>query len=225
MRVLFMANPGPTAESLTRMIKRAGHDVEVTHYGEDGIGLAIKHRGRYDAILFEDALLDMSVPDVIRRLRLSRTRTPIVVVLGPGHTQAQMERSGPGADTYVTMPVRQGRLMMRIIAVTKRKYGQLLSVRIGNLVVTYDTKMVTVGGDEIQLAPKEYDVLELLARRAGVFVTRQDILVHLYGRWGKRKPGIVPVLVCNLRKKIAASNGRVLIRALRDSGYRISWPD
>jgi two-component system, cell cycle response regulator CtrA len=219
MRVLIIEDDISTSQSIELMLKSASFYVYTTDLGEEGIDLGKIYD--YDIILLDLNLPDMSGFEVLRCLRVSKVRTPTLILSGLAGIEDKVKGFGFGADDYMTKPFHKDELVARIHAVVRRSKGHAQStVQFGNLVVNLDSKMVEINGARVRLTGKEYQMLELLSLRKGMTLTKEMFLNHLYG--GMDEPGvkIIDVFMCKLRKKLAtASGGKNYIETVWGRGY------
>jgi two-component system, cell cycle response regulator CtrA len=168
----------------------------------------------------------MSGFEVLRSLRVSRVKTPTLILSGLAGIEDKVKGLGFGADDYMTKPFHKDELVARIHAVVRRSKGHAQSViQTGDLVVNLDTKMVEVGGQRVHLTGKEYQILELLSLRKGTSVTKEMFLTNLYGGMDEPEIKIIDVFICKLRKKLAnASGGKNYIETIWGLGYVLRQP-
>ncbi len=182
--------------------------VTSTDLGEDGIDLAKNYE--YDLILLNLDLPDIKGIDVLRRLRVCKISTPVLILTKNGTVEMKVKALRVGADDYLTKPFHKDELIARIHAIVRRSKGQAQSsIQIGNLVIHIDSKNVEMNGHPIDLSTKEYSLLELLALRKGKLVTHESILDHLYGGRDEPDPRVIDAFICRIRKKLAKANDGV----------------
>ena len=180
MRVLLVEDDNATARATELMLKSESFNVYITNLGEEGLDLGKLYD--YDIILLDLNLPDMSGLEVLRSLRISRVKTPILILTGLGGVEDKVRGLGFGADDYMTKPFHKDELVARIHAIVRRSKGHAESViRTGDLVIKLDTKTVEMNGSPVHLTPKEYQILELLSLRKGTILTKEIFLNHLYG--------------------------------------------
>src|SRR6266481_3073871 len=213
MRVLLIEDDSATAQSIELMLKSESFNVYTTDLGEEGVDLGKLYD--YDIILLDLNLPDMSGFEVLRSLRVSKVKTPILILSGLA-----------GIEDYMTKPFHKDELVARIHAIVRRSKGHAQSViQTGDLVVNLDTKTVEVGGQRVHLTGKEYQMLELLSLRKGTTLTKEMFLNHLYGGMDEPELKIIDVFICKLRKKLAnASEGRNFIETVWGRGYVLREP-
>jgi two-component system, cell cycle response regulator CtrA len=219
MRVLLIEDDSATAQSIELMLKSESFNVYTTDLGEEGIDLGKIYD--YDIILLDLNLPDMSGFEVLRKLRVSKVRTPILILSGLAGIEDKIQGLGFGADDYMTKPFHKDELVARIHAIVRRSKGHAQSViNIDDLCVNLDTRTVEINGARVHVTGKEYQMLELLALRNGTTLTKEMFLSHLYGGLDEPEVKIVDVFICKLRKKLAsASGGKDYIETVWGRGY------
>src|SRR3974390_3114407 len=224
MRVLLIEDDSSTAQSINLMLKSERFNIYITDLGEDGIDLGKIYD--YDIILLALNLPDMSGFEVLRSLRVSKVKTPILILTGLAGIEDKVRGLGFGADDYLTKPFHRDELVARIHAIVRRWKGYAQSViQTGDLVVNLDTKTVEVNGARVRLTGKEYQVLELLSLRKGTALTKEMFLNHLYGGMDEPELKIIDVFICKLRKKLAqATGGSHYIETVWGRGYVLRDP-
>src|ERR1700688_685755 len=180
MRVLLIEDDSATAQSIELMLKSESFNVYTTDLGEEGVDLGKLYD--YDIILLDLKLPDMSGFEVLRSLRVSKVKTPILILSGISSIEDKVKGLGLGADDYMTKPFDKGELVARIHAIVRRSQGHVqLAVRTRDLIVNLDTKTVEINHVRVHLTGKEYQMLELLSLRKATTVTREMFLNQLYG--------------------------------------------
>jgi two-component system cell cycle response regulator CtrA len=219
MHVLLIEDDRATAQSIELILKSESFNVCATELGEEGIDLGRLYD--YDIILLDLNLPDMSGFEVLRSLRVSKVRTPILILTGLACIEGKVSGLGFGADDYMTKPFHREELIARIHAIVRRSIGHAQSVvNTGDLSVNLDTKTVKVGGTRVHLTRKEYQMLELLSLRKGNTLTKETFLNNLYGGMDEPEIKIIDVFMCKLRKKLAnASDGKHYVETVRGRGY------
>jgi two-component system, cell cycle response regulator CtrA len=224
MRVLLIEDDSATAQSIELMLKSESFYVYTTDLGEEGGDLGKLYD--YDIILLDLNLPDMSGFEVLRSLRVSKVKTPILILTGLAGIEYKVRGLGFGADDYMTKPFHKDELVARIHAIVRRSRGHAQSViQTSDLVVNLDTKTVEVNGARVHLTGKEYQMLELLSLRKGTTLTKEMFLNHLYGGMDEPEIKIIDVFMCKLRKKLAGpSNCKDYIETVWGRGYVLREP-
>ncbi|MFZ5608720.1 MAG: response regulator transcription factor CtrA [Pseudomonadota bacterium] len=225
MRVLLIEDDTSTSKSIELMLSSEGFNVYSTDLGEEGLDLGKLYD--YDIILLDLNLPDMHGYDVLKKLRLAKVGTPILILSGMVELDNKVKGLGFGADDYLTKPFHKEELVARIHAIVRRSKGHAQSViRTGKLAVNLDAKTVEVNGSRVHLTGKEYAMLELLSLRKGTTLTKEMFLNHLYGGMDEPELKIIDVFICKLRKKLAsATNGENYIETVWGRGYVLRDPE
>jgi two-component system cell cycle response regulator CtrA len=219
MRVLLIEDDSATAQSIELMLKSDAMNVYATDLGEEGIDLGKIYD--YDIILLDLNLPDMTGFEVLRKLRISKVTTPILILSGLAGIEDKIKGLGFGADDYMTKPFHKDELIARIHAIVRRSRGHAQSViSTDDLRVNLDSKTVEINGSRVRVTGKEYLMLELLAMRKGSTLTKEMFLSHLYGGMDEPEMKIIDVFICKLRKKLSdASGGKHYIETVWGRGY------
>jgi two-component system cell cycle response regulator CtrA len=223
MRVLLIEDDSATAQSIELMLKSESFNIYMTDLGEEAVDLGKLYD--YDMILLDLNLPDMSGYEVLRTLRVSKVKTPILILSGLAGIEDKVRGLGFGADDYMTKPFHKDELVARIHAIVRRSKGHAQSIiQTDDLLVNLDTKTVEVSGQRVHLTGKEYQMLELLSLRKGTTLTKEMFLNHLYG--GMDEPvKIIDVFICKVRQKLAnASEGKNYIETIWGRGYVLREP-
>ena len=224
MRVLLIEDDRAAARSIELMLKSESLNVYTTDLGEEGVDLGKLYN--YDVILLDLNLPDMSGFEVVRSLRVSKVKTPILILSGLAGIEDKCKGLGIGADDYMTKPFHKDELVARIKAIVRRSQGHAQSViQIGDLVLNLDSKTVEAFGSRVHFTVKEYKMLELLSLHKDRPVTKEMFLNHLYGGMDEPEVKIIDVFICKLRKKLAnASRGKNYIETIWGRGYVLREP-
>ncbi len=201
------------------MLKSESFNVYMTDLGEEGVDLGRLYD--YDIILLDLNLPDMSGFEVLRSLRVSKVKTPILILSGVASIEHKVKGLGYGADDYMTKPFHKTELIARIHAIVRRSQGHAQSiVQTGDLIVNVDAKTVHIKEVRVNLTGKEYRMLELLSLRRGTTITKEMFLSQLYGGMDEPEIKIIDVFMCKIRKKLAiASGGNDYIETVWGRGY------
>lgn len=224
MRVLLVEDDAGTAQSIELLLKAESMIVDVTDLGEDGLEIGKLYD--YDIIILDLMLPDIDGYEVLRRLRASKVRTPILILSGLNEMDSKLKGLGFGADDYLVKPFDKRELMARLHAIVRRSKGHSDSViKTGKLAVNLDAHTVEVDSQPLHLTGKEYGILELLSLRKGTTLTKEMFLNHLYGGMDEPELKIIDVFVCKLRKKLAhATGGENYIETVWGRGYVLRDP-
>lgn len=208
------------AEAVGRGLAAEGFEVELSHDGLDALWRA-KER-EYGAIVLDLLLPGMNGYQVCKQLREAGVWTPILMLTAKSGEYDEAEALDTGADDFLSKPFSFVVLVARVRAIARRGAGpRPLAHAIGDVVVDPGRREVTVGGTSVELTPREFSLLEALARRSPEVVTKADLLDEVWGADRDVDPNAVEVYVGYLRRKVDAPFGRTAIQTVRGAGYRL----
>ena len=224
MNILLIEDEPTTARAIELMLTAEGCTVHSTDLGEEGLDLGRLYD--YDIILLDLNLPDMHGYDVLKKLRVAKVQTPVLILSGLSDIDSKVGCLGFGADDYVTKPFHREELVCRIHAVIRRsRVHSEAVIRTGKLTVNLDAKTADFDGMVLPLTGKEYAMLELLSLRKGMTLTKENFLAHLYGGMDEPEAKIIDVFMCKLRKKLApACDGTNYIETVWGRGYKMVDP-
>ncbi len=224
MRILVVEDDTKIAAAVRRGLEAEGFTVEVADNGDDGWWMATE--GAFDLIVLDIMLPGRNGFVLCRDLRAAGNWVPILMLTAKDGDLDEAEGLDTGADDYLTKPFAFPVLLARVRSLlrrTARRDPVLLST--GSLAVDSVARRVYVGGVEVELTRREFDVLEYLARRSEQAVTKDEILSGVWGFDFAGDPNIVEVYIARLRRKLAVSSRTSPIVTLRGVGYRIDGGD
>jgi len=220
MRILQIEDDTATSRMIELVLRAEGFNVYSTDTGEEGIDLAKAYE--YDAILLDLNLPDLSGMDVLRALRAAKVETPVIVVTGSTGFDEEIASLKAGADDYVRKPFHRDVLVERLHAVCRRARGLASpQIVIGAITVNVSAKSVSVNGNAIHFTGSEYQMIELMALRQGMMLTKEVFLNHLYGGLDEPEPKIIDVFICKIRRKLARYGASEQIETVWARGHRL----
>ncbi len=218
MKVLVIEDDPTVGQFVKRGLEEHRWTVDLVADGEEGEALARSQP--YDLVVLDLRLPGRSGQQVLRNLRARGFEKPVLVLTAQDAVDAKVETLRAGADDYVTKPFAFEELLARVEALARRPRA-IVSPRlqVADLVVDLDAREVTRAGSPVELTPKEFLVLEYLARHAGRVLSRTLITEYAWGYHFDPGTNIVDVVINHLRKKIDAAHDRKLITTVRGVGY------
>jgi DNA-binding response OmpR family regulator len=221
MRILLVEDEPKVASFIRRGLEQAQHVVDVAGTFEDGDYLASVQD--YDLLVIDCMLPDGDGRKLCRDLRARGNGTPVLLLTAKGSTADKVLGLDSGADDYLTKPFDFGELLARVRALGRRRTAPLLQpLAVADLSIDPAMRRVTRSGQAIKLTPKEYQLLEFLARRAGHVVTRTEILEQVWELHFDPGSNIVDVVIKILRDKVDRQFEPKLIQTVRGVGYTMS---
>lgn len=218
MKILVIEDDPTVGQFVKRGLEEARWTVDLVADGEEGEQLAKSQP--YDLIVLDLRLPGRSGQQVLRNLRARGFEKPVLVLTAQDAVDAKVETLRAGADDYVTKPFAFEELLARVEALARRPRSIVSpKVTVADLEVDLDAREVRRAGQVIELTPKEFLVLEYLARHAGRVLSRTLITEYAWGYHFDPGTNIVDVVINHLRKKIDAPHERKLISTVRGVGY------
>ncbi|CAM3969001.1 response regulator transcription factor [Helcobacillus massiliensis] len=226
-RLLLVEDDSAIAEPLSRALDREGYSVMRASRGMDALAAAAQE----DPIDF--VILDLGLPDidgleVARRLRKGGVTAPILILTARADEVDAVVGLDAGADDYVTKPFRLGELQARIRALLRRTQAveeQSDAFSVNGVELDASARRAYVGGEELTLSAKEFDLLAVLIREAGSVVTRDDLMREVWGAewWGSTKT--LDMHISWLRRKLGDdATNPTRITTVRGVGFRFENP-
>jgi two-component system OmpR family response regulator len=221
VRLLLVEDDVKLVRALQRGLQREGYAVDVAGTGDDALTQARSHD--YDAVVLDVMLPGPDGFSVCEALRRDEDWVPVLMLTARDHVKDRIRGLDAGADDYLVKPFDFGELLARLRALTRREPAERLSVvEVGDLRVDPARYLVTRAGREVELTPREFELLYFLARRAGEVVPRAALLEHVWDGTEEGSTNVVDVYVGYLRKKLERPfRRRRLIRTVRGVGFML----
>jgi two-component system OmpR family response regulator len=222
MRILVVEDDKDVAGFIVKGLKEAGHVVEHTDNGRDGLFLAASEN--FDAIV-----LDRMLPGGIDGLRLLETlrgqnnNTPVLILSALAQVEERVRGLKAGSDDYLTKPFAFAELLARVEALARRGKGEGPTTKLvaGDLEMDLLSRGVKRAGQKIDLQPREFRLLEYLMRHVGQVVTRTMLLEGVWDYHFDPQTNVIDVHVSRLRQKVDKPFPTPLIHTIRNAGYML----
>jgi two-component system OmpR family response regulator len=222
MNLLLVEDDVKLLRALRRGLEREGYAVDVAETGD--AALARAQAGDYDAVVLDVMLPVQDGFAVCEKLRQDENWVPVLMLTARDHVKDRIRGLDAGADDYLVKPFDFGELLARLRALTRREPAERPStVEVGDLRIDPSRYLVTRAGREVDLTPREFDLLYFLARRAGEVVPRTELLEQVWEESDEGSTNVVDVYVGYLRKKLERPFRRRarLIRTVRGVGFML----
>lgn len=223
MRILLVEDQLQQAQYTQKALQEGGHTVD--HAAEGRTGLFMATSENYDAIVLDRMLPLVDGLAILRTLRASDNKTPILLLSALGEPDDRVEGLRAGADDYLSKPFHSAELLARIEVITRR--SQMAStpdsskLQLADLELDRLARTVHRAGKLIDLQPREYQLLEFLLRHAGQVVTRTMLLEGVWNYHFDPNTNVIDVHMSKLRAKIDGDHPRPLLHTVRGAGYRM----
>jgi two-component system, OmpR family, response regulator len=223
-RILVVEDDSETAEQLVDALATSGYEVDLA--GDGNEGLRRGRSGDYAVMTIDRMLPGMDGIAIIRRLREDGIATPALIVSALGEIDDRVRGLRAGGDDYLVKPFAFAELLARVEALGRRSATviQETVLRVGDLKMDLVSRAVSRRGREIELLPREFQVLEYLVRNQGQVVPRAMLLQHVWDLHFDPTTNIIDVYVGRVRRKIDDSQDYPLIHTVRGVGFCVRAP-
>ena len=221
MRLLLIEDDKEAANFLQKALKESGHTADCAEDGETGLEMA--REGAYDVLIVDRMLPKRDGLSVIKQLRDEGDQTPVLILSALGEVDDRVKGLRAGGDDYLTKPYAYTELVARVEALARRSVPeeQVTRLVVGDLVLDRLSHRVTRAGENVQLQPREFRLLEYLMKHAGQVVTRTMLLENVWDYHFDPQTNVIDVHVSRLRSKIDKSFDKPLLHTVRGAGYVI----
>lgn len=219
MRVLLIEDDSIIAAFVSKGLKQAGLVVEHASDGQTGLQMALS--SSYDAAVIDIMLPGLDGLAIIDELRRRRVKLPVIILSARRSVDERVEGLQAGGDDYLTKPFAFSELLARIQALIRRASDtpEPTGITVADLSINLLTRVVTRADKKITLQPREFSLLEYLARNAGRVVSKTMIMEHVWDYNFDPQTNVVESRVCRLRDKIDKGFDKPLIHTVRGMGY------
>lgn len=221
MRILIVEDERDLAMILSERLKIEGYYADAVYDGESGLDKALS--GIYDLIILDVMLPKMNGIQVLEEIRKSNLDTPVLMLTAKSEIEDKICGLDNGADDYITKPFNTKELFARIRALLRRREKKLVDDNIKFADITLDKSTHEIHRDEnkVKLTKKEYSILEMLIMNRGKVVSKENIMIKIWGYDSEVEYNSIEVYISFLRKKISAVGSAVQIKTIRGLGYAL----
>jgi two-component system, OmpR family, response regulator len=218
-RILIIEDDPETARQLVDFLGTRGYEADLAKNGNDGLRLGLSRC--YAVITVDRMLPGVDGLAIIRKLRESGIDTPALIVSALGEVDDRVRGLRGGGDDYLVKPFAFAELLARIEALARRSTTVVKEtvLSVGDLELDLVTRTVNRAGKEIELLPREFQVLEYLLRNADQVVPRAMLLQHVWNLNFDPTTNIIDVYVGRVRRKVDNNHSYPLIHTVRGVGF------
>ncbi|EXJ15519.1 winged helix-turn-helix domain-containing protein [Imhoffiella purpurea] len=221
MRILLVEDDRQMADYLRKALVESGATVDQAGDGREGLLMAAS--GDYDVLILDRMLPGLDGLGIVRTLRASGNRTPVLFLSALGEVDDRVEGLRAGGDDYLTKPFAFSELQARVEALLRRGVSEAPETRlcVADLEMDLLKREVQRAGRPIQLQPREFRLLECLMQQAGRVVTRTMLLEQVWDYHFDPQTNVIDVHISRLRGKIDKGFEPPLLHTVRGAGYMI----
>jgi two-component system, OmpR family, response regulator len=223
MRVLVAEDEKKVSGHIRNALRAEGFAVDEVHRGDDALELA--STSPFDVIVLDIMMPGRDGLSVLRSLRERRITTPVMLLTARGEVSERVEGLTLGADDYLSKPFAMDELVARVHALVRRQSGQgLTMLQVHDLSLNLVTREVSRAGRKIELALREFAVLQYLMQTPNRVLTRAQIIEHVWDYHFDTGTNVVDVYIQRLRRKIDDDHEVKLLQTIRGVGYALKAP-
>lgn len=219
MRLLLIEDDDKIVPFVAKGLKESGFVVAHAADGLSGLQMALAET--YDAAVIDIMLPGMDGLAIIEELRRRRIRLPVIILSAKRSVDERIQGLQAGGDDYLTKPFAFSELLARIHALIRRATNapEPTTITVGDLHIDLLGRIVTRSGQKIDLQPREFGVLEYLARNAGRVISKSMIVEHVWDYNFDPQTNVVESRISRLREKVDKGFPTPLIHTVRGIGY------
>ena len=219
MKILIIEDEKLLADSIRRLLERKGFEVECVYDGEAGKQYA--ELGIYDLLILDVMMPEIDGFQVAREVRKNRCSTPILMLTAKSDLEDRITGLNAGADYYLTKPFDTRELLACINALLRRQGGQVDEMTFGNTMLDLSTSILSCGEKSIRLSDREFDMMRFLLQSKEKNLSKEVLLVRIWGFESNATENHVEVYVGFLRKKLQSIGSNIRIESIRRQGYHL----
>jgi len=224
-RILVIEDDAETAEQITDCLSQNGYSVDLAENGEQGLTSVLS--ADYAVMTVDRLLPGIDGIEVIRRLRERKISTRALILSALGEIDDRVRGLRAGGDDYLVKPFASREMLARVDALARRSAAAFkeTTLRVGDMEVDLLGRVVRRRGKEITLLPREFKLLEYMARNAGEVVSRSMLLQHVWDLHFDPTTNVVDVYVGRIRRKVDAGQAYPLLHTVRGAGFCLRAPE
>jgi two-component system OmpR family response regulator len=221
LRILIIEDDVEASDAMCRGLSEAGHECATAADGVEGLEAA--RDGEYDVLVVDRMMPRMDGVTAVETLRREGDQTPVLFLSALGEIEDRVAGLKAGGDDYLVKPYALAELVARVDALARRREtGSVNTVlRVGELEMDLIGRTVHRAGKEIDLQPREFQLLEFLMRHAGQSVTRTMLLEKVWEYHFDPQTNVIDVHISRLRSKIDKGFEKAMLQTVRGAGYRL----
>lgn len=220
MRLLVVEDERRLADTLADILQEQKYLVDVCYDGESGLDNAMS--GIYDAIIMDIMMPKRNGFEVVRAMRREGNATPVLLLTARTETSDKVTGLDCGADYYLTKPFEVDELLACIRALLRRQ-GEVVSeeLRFGNIILNLNTCTLQCQQKSVRLSAKEFELMRILMSNKENIVSKENLLLKVWGYESEAEDNLVEVYISFLRKKLDFIKANVRIDVVRRVGYHL----
>lgn len=224
MKVLIVEDEVRLADALGEIMLEAKYLTDIVYDGKEGLDYGLS--GDYDVIVLDVMLPGLDGFSVVHQLRSSGIRTPVIMLTAKDDISDKITGLDQGADDYMTKPFVPQELLARIRAISRRK-GEVVLEELSyeDLKLVLATNDLWCGEKSIHLSYKEFEIMKLFLSNPGSLLSKETLIVKVWGAESDAEDNNVEAYISFLRKKLFFLGSVLTVRTVRKMGYKLEVPE
>lgn len=225
MKLLLIEDERGLSDILVQLLKNEKYQVDTAFDGETGLDMALS--GLYDCIILDLMLPKMNGMDVLKNVREQQVATPILILSAKSTLTDKVDGLNGGADDYLSKPFSNDELFARIRALIRRKTDSLNEdiISYGDISLNISSYELVCGTKSVKVSLKEFEILKYLIVRPKFVVTKDELIIKIWGYDSEAEYNNIEVYISFLRKKLQFLSAKTEISTVRGVGYRLECAD
>jgi DNA-binding response OmpR family regulator len=221
MNILLVEDEKSLSDALVHILKKEKYNVDAVYDGAAGLDSGLT--GRYDVILLDIMMPKMNGYEVLENLRAEKIATPVLLLTARNQTSDKVKGLDLGADDYLAKPFSTTELLARIRALLRRKTDTIVTNEktFGDLTLNVSNFELVCGDKKIKVSLKESEILQYFLSRPNFVVTKDELIIKLWGYDADVEYNNIEVYISFLRKKLSFISSKVTIETVRGVGYKL----
>ena len=220
MRLLLAEDEASLSRAIVAILKKNNYEADAVYDGEAALDWLASNN--YDGVILDVMMPKLDGFTVLRRLRAAGNSVPVLMLTAKSEVDDKVMGLDAGANDYLTKPFAARELLARIRAMTRTQSAQNTSqMRMGNICLNRATFELSSPTGSFRLASKEFQMMELLLANPRHLISTERFMERIWGQDSDADIHVVWVYISYLRKKLAALNADIQIKATRNAGYTL----
>ncbi|MCD8036679.1 MAG: response regulator transcription factor [Clostridiales bacterium] len=220
MKILIVEDEVSLARAIKKILEDEGHFIDMVHDGKSALEYA--EIFPYDLIILDVMLPKMDGTEVVKKIRADGLSTPVLMLTARAAVSDKVAGLNSGADDYMTKPFDTNELLARVNAMTRRTGNVIFKeLTYEDIVLNLDSAELKCGKSSVQLSKKEFEVAKMLLTNPQMTVTKESLIVNVWGIESDATDNNVEAYISFLRKKLKYLNSRVVIKNVQKIGYHL----
>jgi len=218
MRILLAEDEKSMSNALKAILTKNNYSVDAVYDGEEAASYVLA--GDYDVVIMDIMMPKMNGIDALKQIRAKGNMVPVIMLTAKSEIDDKVEGLDAGANDYLTKPFSSRELLARLRALTRTPgVAADNTLKVGNLTLDRGTFELSTPSGKYRLAGKEFQMIELLMATPGMLISTERFMDKIWGIDSEADISVVWTYISFLRKKLAALEADVQIKATRNAGY------